>query len=75
MKRKSKVTHKSSSKQKTKGRISVPEELNQEQRQKKFEDLRRMPFSLNDDIVESNFHSPRFDKKRKKSKLLKQGKI
>lgn len=37
------------SKQKEKGRISLPEELDHAQKQKKYMDLRRMPFSLNDE--------------------------
>ena len=37
------------SKQKEKGRISMPEENQHEDMQKKYENLRRMPFSLNED--------------------------
>lgn len=37
------------SKQKEKGRISMPEEDHHEDMQKRYENLRRMPFSLNED--------------------------
>lgn len=54
--------------------ISAPEELDEEQRKKKFEDLRRMPFSLNDDGNTLIFPTPT-KKKRKKRKAAKQGKV
>lgn len=56
----------SSSKKIPKDGVSVPEELNQEQRKKKFEDLRMMPFSLNDDGANLPFPTPQ--KKRKKKR-------
>jgi hypothetical protein len=54
--------------------ISVLEELDKEQRKKKFEDLRRMPFSLNDDGNTMIFPTPP-KKKRRKRKVAKKGKV
>ena len=72
-KRKSRLSHRHSSNQKAKGRISVPEELDKEELQKKFEDLRRMPFSLNEGEMKNNYPSQKKNRRRK-SKLPKQGK-